>query len=164
MSGALTLWSDLRVWHYGGEDGAAHECDEIETIAALTEYRDTGAMWLRVLADPSECTNSEELSNTGPDASDIDWTGLPLTLEAVTELLTDWEPQPRDLDPSELCLRVDADSYDANDGSLGPADVRARLQGTGWSARWAGDGNTNADGASTEDVIVSLDGGLSHGK
>jgi hypothetical protein len=78
-------WTALRVWWLTSGEGAARECTDSERLAALREFRATGAMNLRVLADPALYSAEGEpldgadgpyLCDAGPDAHDIDWTGL----------------------------------------------------------------------------------------
>ena len=81
---ALIPWQSVQVWWLGaGQAGA--ECTDVETIAALREYRATGGMYLRVLADPATFdAEGEPLSGDGPNLCDagpavaeIDWAGFP---------------------------------------------------------------------------------------
>jgi len=79
----LVPWQSVRVWWLGtGQSGA--ECTPDETIAALREYRRTGGMHLRVLADPADYDADGEprsgegptLCDAGPAVGEIDWTGF----------------------------------------------------------------------------------------
>lgn len=72
-------WSEVSVWHYGGANRRETEMSETDRVRALREYRDTGGIWLGSLVDPALYSGpdaDEQICNAGPDADEIDWTGL----------------------------------------------------------------------------------------
>lgn len=90
MTAKLTPWQSVRVWWLNiarpgwvaGPHGA--ECTKAETIAALREYRNTGGIYLCVLADPRDFDadgaplsgKGPHLEDAGPAVNAIDWTGF----------------------------------------------------------------------------------------
>lgn len=68
-------WRDVQVWSIEGGEVTGRDL-----IAALVEYRQTGGIGDRVLADPEGASTPEEFEElcvAGPSRDEIDWTGLP---------------------------------------------------------------------------------------
>ena len=69
-------WRDVPLYHL--DTGRA--LNEQERVRALKEYRETGGMYLIVMAEPSGRNEPDEydrLSSAGPSARSINWAGFP---------------------------------------------------------------------------------------
>lgn len=72
---ALVPWRDVPLYWLD----AGVELTDAERVRALGEYRRTGGMYLIVMAEPTGSDSPEEcerLSEAGPSADEIDWTGF----------------------------------------------------------------------------------------
>lgn len=77
-----TKWNEIDLYWLS----TAKRLDERETLKALDEYRSTGGMVDVVMAEPDPTDLSaeecERLSEAGPKADEIDWTGFALEGDA----------------------------------------------------------------------------------
>ncbi len=75
-------WRDVEVWRLTvTADGEGVKLAEPERLAALAEYRSTGAIADAVLAVPANFPDdidgwTEAVVRSGPSVDEIDWTGF----------------------------------------------------------------------------------------
>jgi hypothetical protein len=74
---ALTRWQDVDVWSFRGRNEAERlDRESAEHVAALREYRRTGAILDCYLVEPIGDPDDDSDCAAGPEVTEIDWTGL----------------------------------------------------------------------------------------